>query len=122
MPEIKVCPVSSSDLTLNVGSSSDNFIKASPNLSWSALVLGSIAIWITGSGNTIFSNKTLSSSVQRVSPVFVFFNPTIAAISPALISSKSSLLSACIKRILPTLSFLSETALYIYDPAFNFPL
>ena len=77
-----VCPVSSSDLTLNVGSSSASLARAIPIFSWSALVFGSTATEITGSGNSIFSRTIGSASEHRVSPVVVSFNPTAAAISP----------------------------------------
>ena len=77
-----VCPVSSSDLTLKVGSSSASFDKAIPIFSWSAFVFGSTATEITGSGNSIFSRTIGALSAQRVSPVVVSFNPTAAAISP----------------------------------------
>src|SRR5881398_2491060 len=43
IPEMIVCAVSASVWTRNVGSSSDNFCSAMESLSWSALVLGSIA-------------------------------------------------------------------------------
>src|SRR6185437_2082599 len=53
MPEMIVWPVSASECTRKVGSSSASFWSAMPNLSWSALVLGSIATSITGAGNFI---------------------------------------------------------------------
>ena len=43
---------------------------------------GSMATWMTGSGNSIFSRMIGCSSSQRVSPVVVFLRPTAAAISP----------------------------------------
>ena len=43
---------------------------------------------------------------HKVSPVVTSFNPTKATISPAPASLISSLLLACIKSILPILSFL----------------
>ncbi len=51
MPEMIVWPVSSSVWTRNVGSSSDSVGRAVASFSWSALVLGSMATWMTGSGN-----------------------------------------------------------------------
>ena len=51
MPEMTVWPVSSSVRTRNVGSSSERANSALPSLSWSALVFGSTATWMTGSGN-----------------------------------------------------------------------
>ena len=56
MPAMMVWPVSSSSWTWKVGSSSASFWIAVPSFSWSALVLGSIATWMTGSGNVIDSS------------------------------------------------------------------
>ena len=56
MPEMTVWPVSSSLRTWKVGSSSDRANRALDILSWSALVLGSTATWITGSGNSSSSS------------------------------------------------------------------
>ena len=58
---------------------------------------------------------------QRVSPVVTDFNPTAAAISPALTSFISSLEFECICKILPILSFFCVTALYTVSPAFKTP-
>src|SRR6266511_3978330 len=57
MPEMMVCPDSSSVRTRKDGSSCASRCSATPIFSWSALVLGSTATWITGSGNTIFSRN-----------------------------------------------------------------
>ena len=78
-----VSPVSTFVSARKVGSSSDSFCKATPILSWSAFDLGSIATWITGSGNSIDSRITRFFSSHSVSPVVVSFKPTAAAISPA---------------------------------------
>src|SRR5580658_1335160 len=56
IPAISVCEVSLFTLTRNEGSSLASFCSASPSFSWSALVLGSIAIWMTGSGHSIDSS------------------------------------------------------------------
>ena len=56
MPEMTVWPVSSSVRTWKVGSSSERLKRALPILSWSTLVFGSTATWITGSGNSRFSS------------------------------------------------------------------
>ena len=56
MPEMIVCPDSSSVRTRNDGSSCARRLSAMPIFSWSALVLGSTATWITGSGKIIFSS------------------------------------------------------------------
>ncbi len=67
MPAMIVWPVSSSALTVNVGSSSDSRWIAVPSFSWSPLVLGSIATSITGAGNVIDSRITgLLLVAQRV--------------------------------------------------------
>ena len=47
-----------------------------------ALVLGSMATLITGSGNSICSRTMGCFSSQSVSPVAVSFSPTMAQISP----------------------------------------
>ena len=51
--------------------------------SWPALVLGSMATWMTGSGNTMDSSTIGSFSTHSVSPVVVSRRPTMAAMSPA---------------------------------------
>ena len=58
MPAMIVWPVSSSDLTVKVGSSSESRWIAVPSFSWSPLVLGSMATSITGAGNVIDSRTT----------------------------------------------------------------
>ena len=91
-----VCPDASSVFTWKVGSSSANLAKALPNLSWSALVLGSTAIPITGSGKIIDSKTIGFFSSERVSPVLISLKPTAAPISPASIYSTGFCLLACI--------------------------
>ena len=83
MPEMTVWPVSSSDWTRKVGSSSDSENSALDSLSWSALVFGSTATWITGSGKVSDSRTTWLSGSHRVSPVVVCLSPTAAMMSPA---------------------------------------
>ena len=58
MPAMIVWPVSSSRWTWKVGSSSASFWMAVPSFSWSPLVLGSMATWMTGSGKVIDSSTT----------------------------------------------------------------
>ena len=58
-------------------------VKRSRSLSWSALVLGSIATVITGSANSIDSKVMGYLLSQSVSPVKLFFSPTTATMSPA---------------------------------------
>jgi hypothetical protein len=53
----------------NDGSSIASFWSPTPILSWSALVFGSIAMEITGSGKVIRSSTMGCFSSQRVSPV-----------------------------------------------------
>jgi hypothetical protein len=43
--------------------------RARPSFSWSALVFGSMAIWMTGSGNSMRSRMTGCSGSHSVSPV-----------------------------------------------------
>ena len=90
MPEMTVWPVSSSVRTRNVGSSSVSANSALPSLSWSALVLGSTATWITGSGNSSVSRRMGWSGSHRVSPVVVSLSPTAATMSPVKMASLSS--------------------------------
>ncbi len=78
-----VWPVSSSVFTRKEGSSTASFCNAMPSFSWSDFVLGSMAIDMTGSGNSIASSTMGFSMSQMVSPVVVFLRPTAAAMSPA---------------------------------------
>ena len=121
IPFIIVCPDSSSDETLNEGSSLANLPNASPIFSWSAFVFGSTAISITGSGNSIGSRRTGLSLLHSVCPVMVFFKPASDTISPALASLMSSRELACINNILPTLSSFSFEELYTAVPVFIVP-
>ncbi len=82
IPSMIVWPVSSSVCTLKVGSSSDSLCRAMPSFSWSALVFGSIATEMTGSGNVIASSRIGADSSHSVSPVVVDFSPTAATMSP----------------------------------------
>ena len=82
IPEMTVCPVSSSNFTTNVGSSSESFARPLPSLSWSAFVFGSTATEMTGIGKVIDSRTTWLSGSQIVSPVVVCFRPTTATMSP----------------------------------------
>src|SRR3979490_763325 len=101
IPEMIVCAVSASECTRNVGSSSESFCSAMESLSWSALVLGSMATEITGSGNFMASRMMGWPSSHSVSPVFVSFKPMAAAMSPPRTSWISSRLFACISRNRP---------------------
>ena len=107
MPEMTVWPVSSSVRTRNVGSSSDSDLSALPSLSWSLLVFGSMATWITGSGNSIRSRMIGSVRSQSVSPVVVSLKPRPATMSPAMATSRSSRWLACIRRMRPRRSRFS---------------
>ena len=83
MPEMTVWPVSSSVRTWKVGSSSESAARALLILSWSALVFGSTATWMTGSGNSSSSSTIGWAGSQSVSPVRVFLRPMPATMSPA---------------------------------------
>ena len=111
MPEMMVWPLSSSVLTRNDGSSWARRPRATPIFSWSALVFGSTACEITGSGKTIFSSVMIEAGSHSVSPVVTSFRPTQAAMSPARISLISSRWLACICRIRPMRSFLPRIGL-----------
>jgi hypothetical protein len=60
------------------------------SFSWSVLVLGSIAMWMTGRGNSIDSSRIGASEVVIVSPVLVSFRPTRATMSPVMQPAISS--------------------------------
>src|SRR5690606_7597996 len=71
--------------------------SAMPIFSWSALVLGSTAWEMTGSGNSMRSRITGASGSHSVSPVVISLRPTQAAMSPArtsLIDRKSTRLNS----------------------------
>ena len=121
IPAMIVCPVSSSVLTLKVGSSSASFWRPVPSLSMSAFVLGSIAMRITGSGKSIFSSTIGWSGSVSVSPVLVSFSPTIAQMSPARTMSTSSRELACMKRRRPARSLFSFVALKSASPLLSVP-
>ena len=113
--------VSLSTLTLKVGSSSDSLTSAFVSLSWSDLLLGSIATETTGSGKMIVSSMTGSDSSQMVSPVKVFLRPTAAAMLPELTDSFSSRRLACMIKTLPNRSLMPLVELYTYDPDLTSP-
>ena len=107
MPEMRVWPDSWSLVTRKVGSSSARRCRAIAILSWSALVFGSTASSMTGSGKLIASSTIGLASSHSVSPVKVCFSPTAAAMSPALTESISSRWLACISRMRPMRSLVS---------------
>src|SRR6266700_1627600 len=121
MPEMMVCPDSSSVRTRNEGSSCARRCSARPIFSWSPLVLGSTATWITGSGNSIFSRKITSSGSHSVSPVVTSLRPTAAAISPARTSLISSRWLACICSRRPMRSLRPRFVLYTVSPELSTP-
>ena len=106
MPEMSVSPVSRSDCTLKDGSSMASLESAKPNRSWSDLLLGSMAMDMTGSGKSMDSRIMGLSGSHRLWPVMVFLSPNTAAISPAQSVLISSRLSAYIRTSLPMRSFL----------------
>ena len=111
IPEISVCPVSASVLTVNDGSSMASLASARPSFSWLACVLGSMAIEITGAGNSITSSTTGAFSSHRVSPVVVTRRPAAAAMLPQVTSLMSSRLLACMRSRRPMRSRLPLVAL-----------
>ena len=82
IPWMIVWPVSGSLWTRKVGSSWASFWSEPPSFSWSALVFGSMATAMTGSGNFIVSRMSACFSSVSVSPVEAFFSPTTPQISP----------------------------------------
>ncbi|MNC35005.1 hypothetical protein D3C75_834700 [compost metagenome] len=121
IPEMMVWPVSSSVLTRNDGSSWASLPRAIPIFSWSALVFGSTATEITGSGKSIRSRMIGLSMEHRVSPVVTSFMPISAAMSPARHSLISSRWLACICTIRPTRSFLPFTEFSTESPELSTP-
>ena len=111
IPEMIVWPVSASVRTRNDGSSMASFCSASASLSWLACVFGSMAIEMTGSGNSMSSSTTGDFSSESVSPVAVTRRPTAAAMLPQVTSLTSSRLLACICRRRPMRSRLPFVAL-----------
>src|SRR5258707_1383976 len=111
MPLRMVWPDSWSVETRNDGSSAASFAKATPSFSWSAFDFGSIAISITGSGNSIFSRMTGLFASHSVSPVRASFRPASATMSPAKASLMSSRLLACICSMRPMRSLRSRVEL-----------
>src|SRR5471032_2647268 len=83
MPLRMVWPLSWSVETRKDGSSWARRTSAMPIFSWSALVLGSMATSMTGSGNSIFSRITGLFGSHSVSPVVEYFSPAKATMSPA---------------------------------------
>ena len=65
MPAISVWPVSSSEVTRKVGSSSARRCRPCESLSWSPFVFGSIATEMTGSGNVIRSSTIGALSTRE---------------------------------------------------------
>ena len=121
IPEITVCPVSSSYLTTNVGSSSASLARPVPSLSWSALVLGSTATEITGVGKLIDSRMIGFAGSASVSPVLECLSPTIATMSPVNAASMSSRWFACICRIRPMRSLRPFVVFSTCEPARRVP-
>ena len=121
MPAISVWPVSESVCTRKVGSSWRSLASPWLSFSWSALVFGSIARRMTGSGNSIDSSKTGDFGSQIVSPVIALLRPTMAAMSPAQTSLISSRLFACILRSRPILSDVRRALFHTWWPVTREP-
>ncbi len=92
-----------------------------PIFSWSALVFGSTATEITGSGNSIFSRMMTLWGSHSVSPVVTSLRPTAAAMSPARTSLISERSLACICRIRPMRSLRLLLGTNSWSPEFNVP-
>ena len=97
MPAMIVWPVSSSVRTWKVGSSSASRWIAMPSFSWSPLVFGSIATWMTGAGKFIDSRITgVLGVAQRVAGGGVLQTHDGDDVAGAVAVSISSRLFACI--------------------------
>ena len=92
-----------------------------PIFSWSALVFGSTATSITGSGNSIRSRITGFWGSHSVSPVVVSFRPAMATMSPAKASLMSSRWFACICSMRPIRSRPSFTVFITDWPVSTVP-
>ena len=121
MPSMTVWLVSSSRVKWNEGSSCASLMRPWDIFSRSALVLGSTATLITGSGNSIRSRMIWFPWSHRVSPVVVSLRPAMATMSPVTASFTSSRELACICSRRPMRSFLPFTELYAYEPASSLP-
>mmetsp|Transcript_20431 Transcript_20431/g.60309 ORF Transcript_20431/g.60309 Transcript_20431/m.60309 type:complete len:209 (-) Transcript_20431:1127-1753(-) len=121
IPEMTVCPDSSSRLKRKEGSSCASLMSASVIFSMSPLVLGSTATEMTGSGNSIFSRITGLDGSQSVSPVVVSLQPTRAMMSPAKAWSMSVRSLAFISSMRPMRSFLFLTELSTVSPLLSTP-
>ena len=121
MPAITTWPVCSSVFTRKVGSSAISFCMPTPSFSWSALVFGSMASEMTGSGKIIFSRMIGFFSSHSVSPVVTDLRPTAAAMSPALTSLISSRLFACIFSRRPMRSVRPLVELITEEPEVSVP-
>ena len=93
MPFMIVWPDSMSVSTRKDGSSAARRWRAMHIFSWSALVFGSIAISMTGSGKVIVSRTTGWFGSHSVSPVVVSLRPASAMMSPA--KASVDLFAAC---------------------------
>ena len=80
-----------------------------------------MATRMTGSGNSMDSRMMGCFSSHRVSPVVVFFRPTMAAMSPEYTVSRSSRWLACICSRRPTRSRLPLVAFSTEEPVFSVP-
>ena len=87
----------------------------------SACVFGSIAIEMTGSGNSIASSAIGWRGSQSVSPVETLLKPTAATMSPAAASAISWRLFACICSRRPTRSLRSRRTFSTCSPVFIVP-
>ena len=101
------------------GSSAARRWRPSDIFSWSPLVLGSIAISMTGSGKVIVSSTTGWFGSHSVSPVVVSLRPASAMMSPAKASEISSCLLACIMTIRPIRSRLPLVEFRSWSPFFT---
>ena len=77
IPLMIVWPNSWSVVTRKLGSSAARRLSATPIFSWSALVLGSTATSMTGSGNSIRSRMIGLFGSHSVSPVVVSLRPAM---------------------------------------------
>ena len=121
MPAMIVWPVSVSVRIWKVGSSSARRCSAVASFSWSTLVFGSIARWMTGWAKTGASRMMGWAGSQSVSPVKVCFMPTTATMSPVKAASLSSRWLACIWRMRPMRSLRSWVEFDTAAPALTMP-
>ena len=114
MPRISVSPVSGSSAVRNVGSSRVKRCSALATFGWLLVSAGATASDTTGSGTCMLVRLICLPDV-KVSPLAQSM-PNSATMSPASARSMSSIWSACMRPMRPTLTFLPVRTLTMSAP------